>query len=253
VTTGHAERLYHPGSTVVHRLPAQCKLVALLTFVLVVVATPRDAYPAFAGYAIVLGVVAVAAHTPPAVIVRRMVVELPFVFFALLLPFVARGERTEVLGLSLSIEGLVGAGNILAKATLGVVASILLAATTEPRELLLGFERLRMPPIIVQITTFMLRYVDVVLAELRRMRIARESRGFRARDIRDIGVLARSAGALFIRSYERGERVYLAMLSRGYTGSMPALDSAAASRRDWLTAALLPLSALSVAAAVAMS
>ena len=58
------------------------------------------------------------------------------------------------------------------------------------------------------------------------MRIARESRGFDARDVRHWPVLARSAGALFIRSYERGERVHLAMLSRGYTGTMPRLRAA---------------------------
>jgi cobalt/nickel transport system permease protein len=53
------------------------------------------------------------------------------------------------------------------------------------------------------------------------MKIGRESRGFSARNPRHWPVLARSAGALFIRSYERGERVHLAMLSRGYTGKMP--------------------------------
>ena len=55
------------------------------------------------------------------------------------------------------------------------------------------------------------------------MRIARESRGFQARDVRHLQVVAQSAGALFIRSYERGERVHLAMLSRGYTGTMPTI------------------------------
>jgi cobalt/nickel transport system permease protein len=67
---------------------------------------------------------------------------------------------------------------------------------------------------------FMIRYVDVVSDEMRRMRIARESRGFTARDPRHWPVVARSLGALFIRSYERGERVHLAMVSRGYTGSL---------------------------------
>jgi cobalt/nickel transport system permease protein len=68
---------------------------------------------------------------------------------------------------------------------------------------------------------FMVRFLEVVTTEMRRMRIARESRGFTARNPRHWPVLARSAGALFIRSYERGERVHLAMLSRGYTGKLP--------------------------------
>jgi cobalt/nickel transport system permease protein len=54
---------------------------------------------------------------------------------------------------------------------------------------------------------------------MRRMRIARESRGFSGGSLRSWPVVARSAGALFIRSYERGERVHLAMLARGYEGS----------------------------------
>jgi cobalt/nickel transport system permease protein len=66
--------------------------------------------------------------------------------------------------------------------------------------------------------SFMVRYLDVVTDEMRRMKVARESRGFTARNPRHWPVVARSAGALFIRSYERGERVHLAMLSRGYTG-----------------------------------
>jgi cobalt/nickel transport system permease protein len=78
------------------------------------------------------------------------------------------------------------------------------------------------------------------------MRIARESRGFEARGMRHWGVLAKSAGALFIRSYERGERVHLAMVSRGYTGTMPVLDDAGATRAQWSYALALPVSALVV-------
>jgi cobalt/nickel transport system permease protein len=67
----------------------------------------------------------------------------------------------------------------------------------------------------------MVRYLDVVTGEMHRMRIAAEARGFSARNPRHWPVLARSTGALFIRSYERGERIHLAMLSRGYAGRMP--------------------------------
>ena len=121
----------------------------------------------------------------------------------------------------MSEPGLLAAWALLAKGTLGVLASLLLAATTEPRDLLLGLERLRLPQQLVQIMGFMIRYVDVVTDEMRRMRIARESRGFTARNPRHWPVVARSLGALFIRSYERGERVHLAMVSRGYTGRLP--------------------------------
>jgi cobalt/nickel transport system permease protein len=193
-------------------------VLALLAFVVVVVATPKDWYPAYAAYlAVLLGVVAI-SQVPPAYLAKRMVVEVPFVVFAALMPFIATGPRTEVLGLSVSEAGLMAAWALLAKGTLGVLASLTLAATTEPHHLLQGLERLRLPHQLVQIMGFMVRYLDVVSDEMRRMRIARESRGFTARNPRHWPVLARSAGALFIRSYERGERVHLAMVSRGYTG-----------------------------------
>jgi cobalt/nickel transport system permease protein len=232
----------------VHRLPPQCKLVAVLTFVLIVVSTPPSSFWAFGGYAVLLAAVALVARVPFGAVARRMVVEVPFVAFAVLLPFISRGERMDVLGVSVSQSGVLGAWNILAKASLGVIASILLAATTEPRTLLLGIERLGMPQLMVQIMQFMFRYVDVIGSEMNRMRIARESRAFEARDLRQLRVVAQSAGALFIRSYERGERVHLAMLSRGYDGSMPAVVDARASRSSWATAAVLPVLGLVIAA-----
>lgn len=229
-----------------HTLLAHCKLAAVFGFVLVVVATPREAMWAFALYAGLLAGVAAYARVPVTFVLRRLVFEVPFVAFALLLPFVAEGPYTHVLGVSLSESGLWGAWNILAKGTLGVAASVLLAATTELREVLLGLQRLRMPSLLVQIASFMIRYGDVITDEMRRMRIARESRGFRARGVRHWGVLGKSAGALFIRSYERGERVHLAMVSRGYTGSMPVIDEVTATAVDWRRAAALPGAALVV-------
>jgi len=221
VGSPHGHKLHFHGHSPIHRAPAHLKLLALVGFVLVVVATPKDWFAAYAAYlAVIVGVVAI-SKVPPTYILKRMVVELPFVVFALLLPFVAQGPRTEVLGLSLSESGLLAAWGLLAKGTLGVLASLTLAATTEPQELLVGLERLHLPHLLVQIMGFMVRYLDVVTSEMQRMKVARESRGFTARNPRHWPVLARSAGALFIRSYERGERVHLAMLSRGYTGRMP--------------------------------
>ncbi|MEV7418042.1 cobalt ECF transporter T component CbiQ [Streptomyces sp. NPDC089919] len=243
---GHAHKLFRHGHSPVHHLPPHCKLAAVFCFVVVVVATPREAVWAFALYALLLAGVAATARVPAGFIGRRMLIEVPFVLFAVLMPFVAQGERVEVLGTSLSISGLWGAWNVLAKGTLGVAASVLLAATTELRELLLGLQRLKLPPLLVQIASFMIRYGDVISDELRRMSVARRSRGFEASGVRHWGVLAKTAGALFIRSYERGERVHLAMVSRGYTGTMPVIDDLAASRTQWAYAAALPAAALAV-------
>ncbi|WP_328926096.1 cobalt ECF transporter T component CbiQ [Streptomyces sp. NBC_00190] len=243
---GHAHRLYRHGHSPVHALPPHCKLAATFAFVVVVVSTPREAVWAFGLYAVLLAGVAAAARVPAGFLLRRLLIEIPFVAFAVLMPFVAEGERVDVLGLSLSVSGLWGAWNVLAKGTLGVAASVLLASTTELRALLLGLQRLKLPPLLVQIASFMIRYGDVVTGELRRMSIARRSRGFEARGIRHWGVLAKTAGALFIRSYERGERVYLAMVSRGYAGSMPVIDEVVATRAQWAYAAALPVTALAV-------
>ncbi|RFU82779.1 cobalt ECF transporter T component CbiQ [Streptomyces triticagri] len=243
---GHAHRLYRHGESPVHRLPPHCKLLAAFAFVVVVVSTPREAVWAFVLYALLLAGAAGLARLPARFVLKRLVIEVPFVAFALLMPFVVPGEQTEVLGLTVSVPGLWGAWNVLAKGTLGVGASVLLAATTELRALLRGLQRLKLPPLLVQIASFMVRYGDVVTDEMRRMSIARRSRGFEARGVRQWGVLAKSAGALFIRSYERGERVHLAMVSRGYTGSMPVIDEVTASRAQWAYAAALPLLALVV-------
>jgi cobalt/nickel transport system permease protein len=221
VGAGHGHKLHYHGHSVVHRAPAHVKLVALLGFMLVVVATPRDWYPAFALYAVLLLAVVAASRVPPTYLAKRMVVEVPFALFAVLVPFVAHGPQVEVLGVSVSEPGLVAAAGLLMKGTLGVLASLTLAATTEPDDVLRGLQRLRMPDVLVQIMGFMIRYLDVVTGEMGRMLTAMKSRGCNPRSPRHWPTLARSLGALFIRSYERGERVHLAMLSRGYTGTLP--------------------------------
>jgi cobalt/nickel transport system permease protein len=248
VGTGHAHPLYLPGASPLHRARPQCKIAASLLFVLAVVATPREALWAYGLYALLLLGLARVGRVPLAFLARRLVIEVPFLAFAVLLPVVGQGERVEVLGLPLAREGLWAAWNILVKGTLGVAASVLVAATTPVPELLRGLERLRLPRAFTTIAGFMVRYADVIADELRRMRVARLSRGYDPRWLWQARAVAATAGALFIRSYERGERVYLAMVSRGYAGSMPVLEDLAASRLQWLAALAVPAAAALVAA-----
>lgn len=204
-----------------HRAPAHLKLLGLLGFMLLVVATPTSWWPALVAEGVVLLAVIGLSRVRLARLLPRMVIELPFAVFALLMPFIAHGPRTEVLGIEVSEPGLHAGLTLLVKGSMGVLASLTLAATTEPQELLRGLQRLRMPDLIVQIMGFMIRYLDVVMSEWSRMMVAMRSRGCDPRSPRQWPTLARGLGALFIRSYERGERVHLAMLSRGYDGRLP--------------------------------
>lgn len=218
---GHGHRLHFHGHSPVHRAPAHVKILTLLGFMLLVVATPRQWYAAYAVEAAVLLGVVLLSRVPLTYLAPRMVIEVPFAIFAILVPFISHGPRTEVLGLTVSQPGLVAGLALLIKGTMGVLGSLTLAATTEPQDILRGLQRLKMPDLIVQIMGFMIRYLDVVTNEMSRMITAMRSRGFDPRSPRHWPVLARSLGALFIRSYERGERVHLAMLSRGYDGKLP--------------------------------
>lgn len=243
---GHVDGLYLPGSSPVHRLAPQIKLVSAVATVLCVVATPRTEFAAFAAYGCVLLAVTVVARIPLRWLLPRMLIEVPFVALAVLLPFTAGGARVEVAGWPLSVEGLLAASNILTKGTLGVVVSLVLAATTSPSDLLVGMRRLRVPALLTTIAALMLRYVSVIVAEAGRMRVARVARGHDPRMLWQVAATARGVGSLFIRSYERGERVHLAMLSRGWTGSMPQARPSVPPRSAWLAGLLPALSALTV-------
>ncbi len=242
---GHRHLLVHREGPL-HRLAPQCKLLATVLFVVAVVATPKEQFWAFGVLAGLVVLAAVVGRLRLTTAARRLVIEVPFLLFAVLLPVLGRDPSVDVLGLQLSQPGLWAAWNIVAKGTIGVAASIVLASTTSVPHVLLGLERLRVPRQLVAITGFMVRYGDVIGGELRRMRIARESRGAASNRLGHARAVATSAGALFVRSYERGERVYLAMASRGYVGSMP-LRSTTATPASWIACLLWPAAAALVA------
>lgn len=230
------------------RLPAQVKVVALLGFVCCVVATPAQSLWPYLGQVMVLAVVVMIAGLSPWRLIRGLAIELPFVAFALAMPFLASGPTTTVAGVTVSVAGLWGAVTLLARSTVSVLAALILAQTTRPHEFVAGLQRLHLPRILTEILGFMVRYVDVIRVQWHQMAIARVSRGFHASDPRSWSALSGAIGSGFIRAYERGERVHLAMLSRGYVGALPeALHTAPTARgRQWLAAALVPTAALGI-------
>lgn len=250
---GHSHTLYVHEHSPVHRLPPETKVLSVFLFVAVVAITPREAIWAFGAYAAMEAGLVGFSRVPLRFVLSRLIAVGPFVVFALFLPFIGEGKDFDLLGISLSGEGIWAMWNILAKAILGATASILLAATTEVPDMVKGFGRLRVPPVITGIASFMIRYLEVVAGELARMRTAMTARGYDPRWLSQARPIAASAGTLFVRSYERGERVYDAMLSRGYNGVMPALGTRSATGQEWLGALAIPLFAAAIAAIAVMT
>lgn len=240
---GHdvGERLYIHRHSIIHDLPPHYKIVSLLTFLIICVATPIQNYWAFIGYGLTIVALLAMAHLPIFTIAKRATIEIPFVIFAILMPFFSKGERFEIFFFEISRPGVLAALSIITKGTLGVLTAILLSGSTPAREILRGFELLKMPSLLVQIMTFMLRYMNVITDEMERMKVARLSRGFEERGIRDWKFISGTAGALFVRSYERGERVHTSMIARGYEGELPKTDRPVISRNSTFLAAGIPL------------
>jgi len=219
------------------------KVAAALLFVASVALTPRRSLGVFAFAALLLLVGFVASGLRPIQLLRRFRVLAAFLPLVALLPFVAGGEQSHVAGLSLSGLGLWGAWSFLAKASLGLGVSVILTASTSIEDILAALAKLRAPKVLLAIAASMLRYLDVIVAETSRTRVAMASRGYAPNWFWQASPLAYSVGTLFVRSFERSERIHMAMLARGFDGTMPTPELQASPRHwvavCWPAAALL--------------
>ncbi len=208
----------------IHSLDARVKVIAFVSCLVICVTTPPGAYHAFLGYFLCLLILAALSRVPLAYIVKRSLVVVPFVLFiALFLPFKGGGALDGPIPLGIGRltvyrSGLILFSTVLIKAYISVLSIILLSSTTSFSKLLEGLERLKFPPVLVMITGFTYRYVFVVADEVFRMKRAGDSRGFGGKWIWNSRVIGEMIGTLFLRSYERGERIYTAMQARGFEG-----------------------------------
>lgn len=218
------------------RLAPEAKVAAMVATVLAVVALPPGAYPAFAVIAALLAALLAAARVPARWLVRRAWIGLPVAAYAVLLPFV--GGDASRAGLPFSAYAVAASAALVLKAVLSLLAASLVAATTPSHEILAGAGRLGLPSQLTAVAGFMLRYLDLVVDDLQRTRTAMAARGYRARGIADARLLTTVLGHLFLRTLERGERVYLSMRARGYRGRLPRHEGPTARARDWVVAAV---------------
>ncbi len=223
---------YQAGDGYLYRLDARVKVVLTLLLIVGVMLTPERAWPAYPLLWALLGSLAVISRLSAWRLTRLGGLALPFTLAAAALPFTMPGHPLIALaGLTVSDTGLARFLSILLKSWLAVQAALLLALTTPFTDLLWALASLHLPETLIAIIGFMYRYLYTLSDEAQRLLRARASRSARLPDQRAGGGLiwrARSAGgmvgSLFLRSYERSERVYAAMLSRGYAGRIRSLD-----------------------------
>jgi cobalt/nickel transport system permease protein len=212
------------------RLDARAKVIATLAFIVVVVSFDRYAVAALLPLAAYPVLLAVLGDVPAAPLARKLVLAAPFavlvgIFNPLLdrAPMLAFGETTVA-------AGWVSFASILARCALTVGAALVLVAGTGMHALCAALARLGVPQVLTAQLLFLFRYAFVLGGEAARMAAARELRsGGRALALSAYGPLA---GHLLLRSFERAQRVHLAMVARGFDGELRTLRAPRWSSRD---------------------
>lgn len=230
----------------IHHLDARAKIIVFFTFILVGVSSPPTSFFLFGLLAMGLAGIALLARLPLGHLAKKILVILPFLFIVTLsIPFMKKdavggGYNLGLGDLTVSKSGLWILWNVVIKSSLSIFSMILLSSTTSFPQLVKGMERLGFPRIFMILTSFMYRYSFILIDEMHRMRRARDSRSFGGRRFWQSTVIGHMVGTLFLRSFHRGERVYLAMLSRGYQGTMPETTAGRFGPGEFLFLSLCP-------------
>ena len=225
--TTHSHHLSLHSKSQLHELSPQLKILATLLIVISIAFSKIINPFQIISHAVIVFLIIRLSNIPLKTYLKRLTLDIPFILFALFLPFLSSGNNDMVFTL-FSFEvyrtGLLEMFAILFKATAGLSMGIVLTATTTNIELIYGLQKLKLPPIIIAIMSFSIRYIDVFIDEFKRVKISMQSRGYIEKGIKTLLPIAYASGAILIRGYERGERVYLSMISRGFTGVIELQD-----------------------------
>jgi cobalt/nickel transport system permease protein len=246
---------YQPRPSLIHRLDARVKLVLALAFILAAALAPPGAWPIYVLLFALVFAVEILSELGVGHVLRRALIALPFALAALPVLFTVPGPALLTLqigpwDLTITGPGLERFISILLKSWISVQMAIVLAASTAFPDLLMAMRAIRVPRLLVAIFGLMWRYLFVLADEALRLLRARSARsglpGLPA--VEDAGrgagkvggtvtwrarVTGGMAGSLFLRSFERSDRIYAAMAARGYDGEVRAFPLPSVSLVSW--------------------
>ena len=238
---------YQTQNSFLHRLSPIVKVVVAVLLILSNALLPDGNWLGFwVSWALILGLNFL-ARLGWDFTLKRSLIALPFALTAITALFSLPGKTLAIwhlggLELILTNAGLIRFLSILIRSWLSVQVAVLLVATTQFPDLIHALEHLRLPKMLVTVIAFLYRYIFVLSDEMIRLLRARQARSavlpgqhgggsvfWRAR------IAGNMVGQLFLRSYERSDRIYNAMLSRGYRGHIRTLNRHEMKARDWLS------------------
>jgi len=219
----------HAKHSSIYGLDPRAKVIAIIFFV-VIVALLTDIFPLIISFILVISLLII-SKIPIKHLVKRYALTLPFAFFASLSMFFYSGQMIA-LAMFLRISTC-------------VLLLILLSSSTPFFDLLKAAHRLKVPKLILTLLMFLYRYIFVLTEEYQRMRIARKARAFKGGkhlfDRKGMHALSNTAGMVLVRAYQRGVRIYDALLSRGYDGEIKTLTKMRFKGIDYMFCANLML------------
>jgi cobalt/nickel transport system permease protein len=233
---------YRPGESVLHTLDSRVKFILTVAFILAVAFTPTATWPVYVLLLTIALAAAVTSELGVTYALKRALLAAPFALAALPSLFTLPGAALFAVQigswtLTATEPGLQRLLSVMLKSWISMQAAILLTATTRFPDLLIAMRAVRVPRLLVAIFGLMWRYLFVLVDEAIRLIRARDARSGSpaGRGGRSVGWRARVTGSmvgnLFLRGYERSERIYAAMTARGYDGEvrtfpLPPLDAA---------------------------
>jgi len=216
---------YADRDSILHRLDPRVRICLFLLLILAAITTPPGSFLHLIELAALLGVLTALSRIPIGFIAKRALMLSPFLLMVVLMaPFLEVKSITtqldlKVAQLSVSTRALMVTA-VAVKSLISMVSVILLINSGRFTEFLKALQKLRMPSILVSILIFMYRYIFIIVDQFQRMLSARKSRTFSNNYKQRYRGLPQLIGMGFIRSSERGERVYAAMLARGFDGTI---------------------------------
>lgn len=240
---------YQARVSPIHRLDPRVKFILAVAFILTTSLVPTAVWPVYILLLATSLSIMLLSQLGVAFVFKRAALALPFVLAAFPLLFTVKGAALARFNLGewqlvVSQPGLERFASIALKSWLSVQMAIVLASSTPFPDLLAAMRTVKVPRLLVAIFGLMWRYMFVMADEALRLMRARSARSGQMdqpglKSGRSVAWRARvtggMAGNLFLRAIERSDRIYMAMLARGYDGEVRSIPLPAIGAFHWLT------------------